>query len=167
MPWDEWTEEGYIEPQVLSSAEGEEDRAGEVVVWSGHQSGARAGYPAERIEAMVPEQPDLVVLNFGHNNTVEDVAADLDRTLAALREQVGEEVPVVVTLQQPQVDDANAPVREAVREWAGREGLATIDVAERFLEQDEQERLLTDALHPSEEGSRLWAEVVAEALGAP
>lgn len=170
VPWNEWTEDGYIEPEVLSSAVAPRADGvvlGEVVVWSGHQSGAPASYPANRIGAMVPEQPDLVVLNYGHNNTVRDVADELDRTLEALRAQVGDQVPVVVTLQQPQYADENAPVREAVQAWARARDLPVIDVAARFNERDDPGELLTDALHPNDEGSALWAQVVAEALGAP
>lgn len=171
-PWNEWTEDGYVEAEALSTAEGLglEDGAdrGAVLVLSGHQSGAAAAYPASRIEALVPEQPDLVILNFGHNNSVDDVAEGLDETLAALRDQVGDDVPVVVTLQQPQFADQNADVREVVAAWAEENDLPTIDVAARFQqEREDPGELLTDALHPNDEGSALWAEVVGEVLGAP
>lgn len=167
-PWNEWTEDGYVEAEPLSGEDqGGEDSLGEVLVLSGQQTGAPAEYAASRIEQLVPETPDLVILNLGHNNGAEDVAEGLTATLEALQEQVGEDVPVLVTLQQPQVEDQAADVREAVAAWADEEGLPTIDVAARFLEEDEPGALLLDAVHPNDAGSALWAEVVAERLQAP
>ena len=49
-------------------------------------------------------------------------------------------------------------------DWGGQD---TIDVAGRFLAEGEPEALLTDALHPNDEGSALWAGVVADTLDAP
>ena len=166
-PWNEWTEDGYVEAEVLSGEGTGDPGLGEVLVLSGSQTGARAGYAATRMELLTPEVPDLVILNLGHNNEVGDVADELQDTVDALRSRVGDEVPVLVTLQQPQAGDQNAEVRAAVARWAQQEGLPTIDVAERFLSQGEPETLLTDAVHPNDEGSALWAEVVEDALQAP
>lgn len=166
-PWNEWAEDGYVEAEPLSGEQAGEGDLGEVLVLSGQQTGAPAEYAASRIELLVPETPDLVILSLGHNNGVADVADGLDATLEALRSQVGEETPVLVTLQQPQVDDQAAEVRAAVAAWAQERDLPTIDVAARFLEQDDPNALLVDAVHPNDTGSQLWAEVVAETLGAP
>jgi lysophospholipase L1-like esterase len=166
-PWNEWTEDGYVQAEALSGSGAGEADLGEVLVLSGSQTGARAGYAAARMELLAPETPDLVILNLGHNNGVEDVAGELQETLDSLRSRVGDEVPVLVTLQQPQAGDQNAEVRAAVARWAQQEGLPTIDVAGRFLAEGEPEALLTDALHPNDEGSALWAGVVADALDAP
>jgi lysophospholipase L1-like esterase len=166
-PWNEWTEDGYVQAEALSGNGAAQAGLGEVFVLSGSQTGARAGYAASRMELMAPETPDLVILNLGHNNGAEDVAGELQETLDSLRTLAGDEVPVLVTLQQPQAGDENAEVRAAVARWAQQEGLPTIDVAERFLAEEDPDALLTDALHPNDEGSALWAEVVADALDAP
>lgn len=166
-PWNEWTEDGYIEPEQLLADQAGEGSLGEVLVLSGQQTGAPAGYAASRIDLMVPETPDLVILNLGHNNLAEDVAEGLASTLEALRTEIDDDVPVLVTLQQPQVGDQAADVRAAVAAWAEEEGLPTMDVAARFLQEEDPDSLLLDAVHPDEVGSQLWAEVVARALRAP
>ncbi|MGC5584261.1 SGNH/GDSL hydrolase family protein [Ornithinimicrobium sp. W1665] len=163
VSWNEWTEDGYIDPVLLGQdAEGEA-----VTIYSGHQSGAGAAYPVERMDALVPEEPDLVILNFGHNDSVESVREGTSRTLSTLRERFGAEIPVVVTLQQPQADDANADVRRALAELATDEGLPTIDVAAAFEETGDPGALLADRVHPDEDGALLWARTVGETLEAP
>lgn len=166
-PWNEWTESGYVEATVLSTEGPGEGGPGPVMIWSGHQSGAGAGYPVDRLESLLPEQPDLVILNYGHNNTVEDVRDELEATLEALREAAGEDLPVVVTLQQPQLDDANAEVRRAVADFAAEHGLGVIDVADAFADTGDPASLLADAIHPDADGEQLWAETVADTLQAP
>ena len=157
--WNESTEEGFVEPDVLSTSG---DRS-PVTIWSGSQGGASAAYPVQRLDVMVPEPPDLVLLNFGHNQTAETVQAQFQELLGAVRGS-SEEVPVVVVLQQPQAGDANAEVRQLIREWAEAEGLAVVDVAAAFLAQDDFEDLLEDPVHPNQEGSQLWAGTVELAL---
>lgn len=163
--WNAWTEDGYVEPTELSSAGTGE--AGPVMIWNGQQSGASASYPVGRLDDLLPEPPDLVILNYGHNNTVEDVDEQLGATLEALRAEVGEDLPVLVTLQQPQAGDANAAVREAVHAFAVDHDLGVIDVAAAFEETGDPDALLVDAVHPGEVGSQLWAETVAATLRAP
>lgn len=164
--WNEWSEDGYIEPLVLPGPA--DDGAGAVTVYSGHQSGAPAGYVAEHVEALLPERPDLVILNFGHNDTAADVATEMEEALLAVRTVAGSDVPVVVTLQQPQEDDANAEVRDAVRAFAVEEDLGVIDVAGAFEDSgSDLGELLADPVHPNEAGAAVWTEAVARALDAP
>ena len=157
--WDEAGQAGFVEPDVLS----ESGDGSPLTIWSGSQSGADATYALDVLSVIIPESPDLVVLNFGHNQTVDSAASDFAQLLTSLRDAYGD-VPVVVVLQQPQVDDANAEVREAISAWAASEGLGTIDVAQAFLETDDITALLQDELHPNDDGSRLWARTVGAAL---
>jgi len=161
--WDEASEEGFVEPDVLSQ-EGV-GTGSAMTIWSGSASGADAAYPASRVEAMMPEKPDLLVLNFGHSDPPGRVAARLGVTWEAVQEAYGT-VPVVVILQQPEADDANAATREAVADWAREQGLPTIDVASDFLaEPDYADLLLSeDGVTPNDEGSQRWADLVARAL---
>lgn len=157
--WDEAGQRGFVEPDVLS----ETGDGSPLTIWSGSQSGADSTYALDRLSVIIPESPDLVVLNFGHLETVDSAAANVEELLTAIRDDFGD-VPVVVVLQQPQVDDANAEVREAIGTWAASEGLGTIDVAQAFLETDDVTALLQDNLHPNDAGSRLWARTVEAAL---
>lgn len=163
--WNEWTEDGYVEPQVLSTDENGD--VGPLTLYGGHQSGARASYPAEHLAELVPERPDLVVLNYGHNNARDDIDADLGATLEALRDEFGEDLPVVLTLQQPQTGDANAKVRAKVHDFAEEHQLGWIDVAAAFEDQDDPSLLMADDIHPNEAGEELWAQTVAETLRVP
>jgi hypothetical protein len=158
--WDEASQSGFVPPDVLSEA----GDGSPLTIWSGSQSGAHAAYPVELLSLMVPERPDLVLFNFGHDDSGERTALHFTSLLVAVREGFGN-VPVVVVLQQPQVGDANAGVREQVRLWAEGEGLPTIDVAQAFLDTDDFTTLLQDDVHPNDAGSRLWAQTVHEALG--
>lgn len=165
LSWNEWSEDGYIEPRVLP---GPADGVGAVTLYSGHQSGAPVGYVAEHVDDLLPEPPDLVILNFGHNDTVAEVGEGLEDALRAVRTVAGDDVPVVVTLQQPQEDDANAEVRAAVRAFAVEQGLGVIDVAAAFEDSGlGLPDLLADPVHPNEAGAALWTETVARALQAP
>ncbi len=157
--WDESSQDGYVEPDVLS----EQGEGSAVTIWSGSQTGAEASYPATVLDQIVPEEPDLAIYNFGHNSTADEVAGEFSTLHQAMTDRFGA-VPTVVILQQPQVDDANAEAREVVEAWANEAGLATIDVAEAFQETGEPETLLGDTVHPNEAGSELWAETVDEAL---
>ncbi|HLS45512.1 MAG TPA: SGNH/GDSL hydrolase family protein [Ornithinicoccus sp.] len=158
--WDEAAQGGFVPPDVLS----EEGEGSPLTIWSGSQSGANAAYPVQVLSLIVPETPDLVLLNFGHADTSESAAQNFAMLLDAVREGYGD-VPVVVVLQQPQVDDANADVRDQIRTWAEGEGLDTIDVAQAFRDSGDVAALLQDDVHPNDAGSRLWAETVDQALG--
>lgn len=157
--WDEGAQDGFVQPDVLSAT----GSGSPVTIWSGSQGGASAAYPVERLGTTIPESPDLVLLNFGHNHTPQNARSDFQSLLAAIRDAHGD-VPVVVCLQQPQAGDANAEVRELIDDWATAEGLATIDIAGAFLAQGELDDLLEDPVHPNQAGSELWAETVTVAL---
>lgn len=135
-------------------------------IWSGSMDRATADYPLEHWDAMWPDPaPDLVLLSYGHfHESGEQAVAALEDLRSALAERAPE-TPLVVVLQNPQVDDRNAATREAIAAWADESGLPTIDVAEAFEESDYYPAdLRLDELHPSPAGSQLWAETVADAL---
>lgn len=152
--WDTDTESGYVD-------ESEETR-----IWSGAMFEATADYPLEH-ESIWPEQdPDLVLLSYGHfHESGEDATEALEELRADAAERVPE-APVVVVLQNPQAEDANSDTREAIGDWAEESGLPTIDVAEAFEERGTPEDLRVDEVNPSYAGSELWAQTVAEALAS-
>lgn len=150
--WDTDTESEYVN-------ESEETR-----IWSGAMFEATADYPLEH-ESIWPEQdPDLVLLSYGHFHESEQEATEALEELRADAAERVPEAPVVVVLQNPQAEDAGADTREAIADWAKESGLPTIDVAEAFEERGTPEDLRIDELNPSYAGSELWAQTVAEAL---
>src|SRR5690606_28867603 len=90
---------------------------------------------------------------------------EINELLGEIAEHAPDVVPVVM-LQNAQVDDANADTREAVARVAEEAGAPTVDVSAAFAADGrERSELLADELHPNEEGSRVWADAVAAALG--
>lgn len=150
--WDTDTESGYL---------GESDRTR---MWSGAMFKATADYPAEHEEIWPAQDPDLVLLSYGHfHESGEEATAALEE----LRTDLAKRYPdaaIVVVLQNPEVDDANAATRTAIGDWAEAAGLPTIDVAKAFEGAGSPEGLLADDINPSPEGSQLWAETVELAL---
>lgn len=152
--WDTDTESGYVN-------ESQETR-----VWSGAMFEATADYPLEHESIWPAEEADLVLLSYGHfHESGEDATEALEELRADAAERVPE-APVVVVLQNPQADDANADTREAVADWAEESGLPTIDVAAAFEERGTPQDLRLDELNPSYAGSELWAQTVAEELAS-
>ena len=151
--WDTATEAGYAN-------EAEDTR-----LWSGAMNSGTADYPLDH-DAIWPEQdPDLVLLNYGHFHDSTSGATD---ALEDLRVELADrypEAPVVVVLQNPEADNADADRRAAITDWAKDAGLPTIDVAAAFEDSGDPDTLLADEINPSPEGSQLWADTVAEALG--
>lgn len=155
--WDEADGTRFHSPDVLSTDGG----GGSVDVWSGSVAGAAAEYPIDGIQAMLPERPDFVMFNFGHNNSEENIGPQLGE-LQTVIEELHRDVPIIVILQNPQVGHANAGVRQAAEEWADENGASVIDVAATFPAAEWP--YLVDEIHPSAEGQQIWAEAVADAL---
>lgn len=170
--WDEWAfllaeSQGLPGAMWMTQTENGYSGAGEGTrLWSGAMTEATADYPVERWDAMWPStEPDLVLLSYGHHYSSGDEATQSMEDLRAAITEQAPETPIVVVLQNPQADDANASVREAIAGWAEESGLPTIDVAAAFAESDQApENLRLDQMHPSSAGSQLWAETVEEAL---
>lgn len=135
---------------------------GGVTIWSGSQTGADVAYAVENAERWIPEVPDVVVMNFGHNDDQEEFTSGLSSLDRHLTDEYGE-VARILVLQNPQTDDANAAVREAGRQRAEEAGVGLIDVATPFAESTDD--LMLDDVHPNQAGQELWARVVGEALG--
>lgn len=140
----------------------------ETRVWSGAMFEATADYPAEHWdEIWPPEDPDLVMLSYGHFHESPEGATDALESLRADIAERAPKAPIVVVLQNPQAEDANAPTREAIADWAKDKGLPTIDIAKAFEESEQApEDLRLDNIDPSWAGSQLWAQTVGEALAA-
>lgn len=133
-------------------------------VWSAAMNSGTADYPLDHDEIWPAQDPDLVLLSYGHFH---ESGEEASTALKELRGDVAErypDAPIVVVLQNPEADDADADRRSAIADWAESAGLPTIDVAKAFEGAESPEGLLADEVNPSPEGSQLWAETVAEAL---
>lgn len=170
--WDEWAfllaeSQGLPGAMWMTQTENGYSGASEGTrLWSGAMTEATADYPVEHWDAMWPStDPDLVLLSYGHHySSANEATQSMEELRATIAEQAPE-TPIVVVLQNPQADDANAPVREAIAGWAEESGLPTIDVAAAFAESDQPpDNLRLDEMHPSTAGSQLWAETVEQAL---
>lgn len=171
--YDEWvhlwagSEELPVATWRAEAESGYESESPETRVWSGSMPEATAAYPAEHWEEIWPAaDPDLVLLNFGH---AQESPAQATKELEALRADIAdrvEDAPIVVLLQNPEAEDVDADMREAIAAWAKEAGLPTIDIAKAFEESDMGEAdLRLDSFHPSGAGSQLWADTLGEALG--
>lgn len=171
--YDEWvhlwaqSEDLPVASWATQSESGYEAESPQTRVWSGSMPEATAAYPVEHWEEIWPAaDPDLVLLSFGHE---QESPAQATKQLEALRADIANRVkqaPIVVILQNPAADDADAGMREAIAAWAEETGLPTIDIATAFEDSAMGEAdLRLDSYHPSGAGSQLWAETVGEAIG--
>ena len=134
-----------------------------LAIWNAGKPGGSADWAAGQIAEVEPERPGLVILSVAHNNTEDDVAGQLDTVRRAITERWGD-VPLVVILQNPGLGDQaerQAATLRAVRAWTLRNGVPAIDVESAFKNPRE---LMVDNAHPNAEGSRIWADVVSDAL---
>ena len=155
---------GYNEARTLTYGTG----GSSVAIWNMSEPGATASYPADKLPAGQPEKPDLVILSFGHNNDKTSVGSQLGQVRRSLNQQWHADVPTLVVLQNPGVNEHGARQREtlvAVARWAEKVSLPTIDVASAFDNAENRPSLMYDDIHPNRKGSRLWAKVVGKALG--
>lgn len=147
-----------------------DDRGGApMVVWNGSASGRDADYSLEHLSKMQPEQPDLVIISHGHNQTgptqgARDVLELMDAALSPWAETPA----FAVTLQNPRL--VNAEVQEDVVDRleelvSSLPGVVTINAHAAFEDAGNVRRLLNpDELHPNVEGQQVWAEAAYTVL---
>ena len=145
------------------------DAGPEVEIWNFSVPGALPDDPARRLGAAQPEQPDLVVYNFGHTSTPGDVGHELDTTVRAVKQRWDGPSQSLLILQNPARHESRIEQSETVfylrTFWARDAGVPTVNVFAAFryapgpvrnlLENDEQ---------PNARGSGLWSSVVTAAL---
>ncbi|AQP48855.1 hypothetical protein BW730_16510 [Tessaracoccus aquimaris] len=113
------------------------------------------------------QRSDAVLLSYGHRKHAGEIESALDAILEAVRGQAAD-VPVAVVLQNPDpsasADQQKATVA-AVAGWAKAHALPTIDVYSAFpTRQRDRDKLVEEDGSPNDEGSRLFASAIAEAL---
>lgn len=141
-----------------------------VTVWNGSARGKDARYAVERFDQLAPAPADLTIINHTHNNpwgAVTEISKLVDLAEANSKPGGG----VVVTLQNPRVDSADRALLEqqvidGLRAAYGspESGVIVADVNAAFRAGDLSELLSQDGLHPSKDGSELWANTLASTL---
>jgi hypothetical protein len=137
----------------------------QVVVWNASGPGKDAQWSLAGYDDMVPDTPDLTLINHGHNNPVNAVSGITN--LVAMAHHRGSK-GVVVVLQNPRVDKPERAKLEADtyrkvgRAVAG--SAVVVDVFDAYPTTDVDKLLLPDRIHPNDEGQQLWADTVAAAL---
>lgn len=152
----------YGDPESL--ADPDSVSGGLITVRNASVNGGTPSDVLERVNQLVPDDTDVVILNFGRSNNWVDIGRGLDGLLETLVSDVPRaQVRVVV---QPPRQDSQASIERDVRQWARAHGVEMLDVAEVFVDQD----LLTettsaeDPLNVNARGAEVWARVVQEEL---
>lgn len=157
----------YGEPITANS----DSNAAPIIVWNGSASGKTAEYSLRYYDTLVPQQPDVLLLNHGLNNVRKPDAVDgqfsdvLTRTEQSWPRSVG----YAALLENPRFDDwadAHDAVLSRVQSWLDeRPFVLGIDVHSAYLARRDPLSLLSvDLLHPSAAGSQLTADTVLAAI---
>lgn len=141
-------------------------------IWNCAVSGWRPENFYYMIEGCLPADPSFVIISLGHNNNSDPTQAvpQLEVLLGRIRYLTPTEVPIVITLQNPETAPARIANAEAVieaqREWAQANDYPIIDAYDAFMNAPHtvDVYLKSDGLHPNEAGSQLWAATVIETL---
>ena len=137
----------------------------QIEIWNGSYPGASWEYGMQNLAALQPVVPDLVIGNYGHNQGSRPVNEGYNQLVAAMEEKNGSPVAMVVTIQNPALNeraDISAKAEDALELWVNGNDVPAIDVRSAFGERTD---LLLDNVHPDPEGSRIWADTVIAALG--
>lgn len=141
-------------------------------VWNCSVSGWKPANFTEIVDDCLPQGADVVVISLGHNNNSDPTQAlpQLEALLGLIREHTSEEVPVVMTVQNPVTTPERLPaadeVSTSIAEWASAHHYPVIDAYRAFVDAPGGPAglLKDDGLHPNEKGSQVWAEAVSETL---
>jgi len=142
-----------------------------IVIWNGSASGKNMEYSYQHRAVMIPEQPDLVIVNHGHNlGTAQEARVGSYKLVDWVTNAWEKSPAVAVTLQNPRTDkvaDKHAAVVQSLRDqWTGAP-VALIDAWKAFKDAtpNTASLLRDDSFHPNPAGEVVWAEAVKRALG--
>ena len=135
-------------------------------LYNGSRADAPADYAAKRVLFLVPVKPDLVILNYGRNDSASNIKAHLQSAASAVRARYPA-ATVLVTLQPPSLDDQDKAVRAAAAAWARSKNYRTLDVAKAFLATVEPNAYVSGADPEvlNSRGDALWGQTVFTLLG--
>lgn len=163
--WD-LTKNAYSAPVTIGSGSN-----APITIWNGSASGMPPSYSLAHLKALVPQQPNALIVNHGHNcasgdECVQGIGQILD-TLAATWSSPPAEA---VILQNPRLDSTASTQDQVVAAeraaFPSTSSLTAIDVYDQFKQRDLRSLLVSDERHPNSAGSQLWADTVDAVLGA-
>ncbi|OYO11771.1 hypothetical protein CGZ94_15300 [Enemella evansiae] len=130
------------------------------------ESGLTLRDATNRFDQLVPAGTDLVILNFGHQESEGSISADLDR----LWNRIPPSATGLVMLQNPERGATQQAQRNRVRavtDWASRNRAPTVDVFDAFIQAPEPlaELLDRDGVLPNGTGSRVWRDELVKRVG--
>ncbi|MCP2032728.1 lysophospholipase L1-like esterase [Okibacterium sp. HSC-33S16] len=165
-PWD------VLSTSYLSPIRSNDDAPNALLeVWNGSASGKTAAYSLANFGALVPVQPDLVILNHGLNNVLApaQVGDEFTALIAELERSWPSQIGYAALLENPRLDQyaaAHEDVIAHVSEWLTEHPeVRSIDVRSAYLDSpDLPLLLLPDLLHPTPAGSALTAATVLDAI---
>ena len=135
-------------------------------VYNGSRADAPADYAAMRVPFLVPVKPDVVILNYGRNDSASNVKKHLEGAATAVKASYPL-ATVLVTLQPPTLDDQGKKVRAAAAAWARSKKLRTLDIAAAFAATGAPNSFVSaadpDVLNMR--GDALWGQTVFTLLG--
>lgn len=145
-----------------------------LLVLNASSPGQDAGYSVTRWASQAGLRPDLAIISYAHNGpSVSTVVDYATTTFAPLLDQWTSswpQVPVMVTLQSPQVSPRTS---DEVEDHSRRiRGVASLSAARKLplidafapLLADPATYVQADGVHPTPAGSLVWAEAVRQAL---
>lgn len=138
-----------------------------VRIWNFSAPGRTPEYASKRVQRAVPERPDLILFNYGHNNASGEVQQQYDTLLTLVRSRWASRAAEVVILQNPELGaraTSQTAVRDGIKSFAAGAGVPVIDVSARFAAASDVASLMADEVHPNEKGSMLWAQTISSSL---
>ncbi len=132
---------------------------------------ATTTFDASELDAVINTDVDLFLVNFGHN-VAGDAYVDLLENFIASVKVYTDEVPVVLMTQNYQYDPvaSSSIVSQAIRMdqihlVASENDYGFIDVAS-ILDEDPATYIGTDGIHPTDEGSIVWADTIYDVFNS-
>lgn len=135
-----------------------------LTVWNGSASGKDAQYSLNNLDALMPETPDLLIINHGHNVGLTSSIEGL--LVEASRKAPGAAVAVMKQNKETLTTAAVQSLRMAeVQQIAAKyPGVRLIDAFALFPDTGGT-LMMDDGVHPNAAGYRVWADEFLKALG--
>lgn len=136
----------------------------ELTIFNFSAPGEGPKYAYRNLEALADKNPDLVIINHGHNSAA--IQSELEALLGELTDLWTEVPALVVVDQNPRTDNvqqSDAAAAGIAAFSSAHPDVTVVDVRSAFADGD-LVALLRDGLHPNAAGSQLWAETMWSAL---
>ncbi len=139
-----------------------------VTVWNGSEAGKGPDYSLEHYGHLAPENVNLTIVNHSHN-TLERSIPQIADLIAAARDNTLPGGGIALVLQNPRTDEFAQRGQSTIDQLRTiysdpEKGVVVLDVNTAFQERDLSVLLRPDGVHPTEDGSQVWADTVWNGL---